>query len=77
MGIIRGSITTLKCISLFRVITMIFFIAITQFSYSPDNHDPVYGRKDLPEEDIGIGEKVIAVHRIVITHCQGGMYGLY
>jgi len=27
------------------------------------NHDPVYGRKDLPEEDIGIGNKVIVINR--------------
>ena len=27
------------------------------------NHEPVYGRKDLPEEDIGIGEKVIVVNK--------------
>jgi 3-oxoacid CoA-transferase subunit A len=27
------------------------------------NHEPVYGRKDLPEEDIGIGEKVIIVNK--------------
>ena len=27
------------------------------------NHEPVYGRKDLPEEDIGIGEKVIVVKK--------------
>jgi len=26
------------------------------------NHEPVYGRKDLPEIDIGIGEKVIVVN---------------
>jgi len=27
------------------------------------NHDPVLGRPDLPELDIGIGEKVIVVHK--------------
>jgi hypothetical protein len=27
------------------------------------NHEPVYGRSDLPEEDIGIGEKVIVVNK--------------
>jgi hypothetical protein len=27
------------------------------------NHEPVYGRKDLPEEDVGIGEKVIVVNK--------------
>ena len=27
------------------------------------NHEPVYGMTDLPEEDIGIGEKVIVVNR--------------
>jgi Icc-related predicted phosphoesterase len=27
------------------------------------NHDPIYGRSDLPEEDIGIGEKVIVVNK--------------
>jgi hypothetical protein len=27
------------------------------------NHEPVYGRKDLPEEDIGIGENVIVVNK--------------
>jgi hypothetical protein len=27
------------------------------------NHEPVYGRNDLPEEDIGIGEKVIVVNK--------------
>ena len=27
------------------------------------NHEPVYGRKDLQEEDIGLGEKVIVVNK--------------
>ena len=27
------------------------------------NHEPVYGRNDLPEEDMGIGEKVIVVNK--------------
>jgi len=27
------------------------------------NHEPIYGRNDLPEEDIGIGEKVIVVNK--------------
>ena len=25
------------------------------------NHEPIYGRNDMPEEDIGIGEKVIVI----------------
>jgi len=38
------------------------------------NHEPIYGKKDLPEEDIGIGEKVIVVNKKnpFVAYLKGG-----
>jgi hypothetical protein len=42
------------------------------------NHEPVLGRKDLPEVDIGIGEKVILVHEkpFVAYFKRGKVYSI-